>query len=317
MQTISDIGDFIPAANGCVLTIGVFDGIHLGHRAVISRAKNLADAKGLELVLLTFNPGPKEFFFGTDEGFYLLSIKELERELIPLGVDRLLLVPFDNRFRELGAVDFLRDYVRGKLDAKALVVGSDFSFGFRKEGDIELIGSLSHELGLELVAVDEVTIDGVPVRSTVLRKLIREGKIEDANHLLGYEFYTMGIVNKGQGVGKELNCRTANIDWPSSKVKLRRGVYIVKALIDDVEYPAVANFGLRPTVAAGNTEERLEVHLLDFDGQLEGKEIIVKFLRFVRDEEKFPSMDALAKQIADDVAKAREFFLLKNLTERR
>jgi len=309
MQTVSNISDFIPAANGCVLTIGVFDGIHLGHRAVINRAKGIAIAAWRELVLLTFDPGPKEFFFGTDEGFYLLTLKELEHELTPLGVDRMVLLPFDNRFRELSAVEFLRDYVRIGLNAKTLVVGNDFSFGFRKEGNIELVKTLGDELGLELVTVDEVAVDDVPVRSTILRKLIREGRIEDANRLLDYVFYVIGIVGPGQGVGKALNCRTANIEWPISKVKPKRGVYIVKALIGSVEYPAVADFGVRPTVTGGDAEDRLEVHLLDFDDALEGKEIIVKFLHFIRDEEKFPTMDALAKQIADDIAKAREYFI--------
>jgi riboflavin kinase/FMN adenylyltransferase len=308
MQTVSDISNFIPAANGCVLTIGVFDGIHLGHRAVINKAKAIAGATGRELVMLTFNPGPKEFFFGTDEGFYILTLGELEHELIPLGVDRLLLLPFDNRFRELSAVDFLRDYVRLGLNAKMLVVGADFTFGFRKEGSIELIKSLGSELGLELVTVDEVAVDDVPVRSTILRKLIREGRIEDANRLLDYEFYVIGVVGQGQGVGKALNCRTANIDWPVSKVKPKRGVYIVKALIGNVEYPAVADFGVRPTITGGDADDRLEVHLLDFDGVLEGKEIIVKFLSFIRDEEKFSSMDALAEQITDDISKARKYF---------
>lgn len=138
--------------------------------------------------------------------------------------------------------------------------------------------------------------------------MIREGRIGEANRLLGYAFYVTGRVGPGQGVGEKLKCPTANIEWPYSKVKPKRGVYIVRAVVDGVEHESVANFGLRPTITGGNAEDRLEVHLLDFEGELEGKEMKTMFLHFLREEIKFPSMEELADKIADDISEARELF---------
>ena len=308
METVKGINEFTQARDGCVLTIGVFDGLHLGHRAVISKARQLADKRKRELVLLTFAPGPTEFFTGTDEGFYLMTLDEFQADLASLGVDRLLLLPFDKQLRGVGAEDFLLGFVRHRLDARALVVGEDFSFGRDKMGNIEMVKEMGAKLGLELITIGEVLVDGVPVRSTRLREMIRDGRIKEANLLLGYAFYVMGRVGHGQGVGDSLKCPTANIEWPHSKVKPRRGVYVVRATVDGRGYKAVADFGIRPTITRGDVEDRLEVHLLDFKGNLEGKEMKVEFLHFLRDEVAFTSKQELADQIVKDISDARGLF---------
>jgi riboflavin kinase/FMN adenylyltransferase len=313
METITKIENFTPTDKGCVLTIGIFDGLHHGHRAVINRAKETAQDSGRQLVLLTFAPGPREFFSGTDEGHYILTVEEFKSELASMGVDRLLVLPFVREFRELSAEDFLRDILRTRLNTKELVVGCDFTFGFGKKGNIDLIKSLGDDIDLKLITVGEVVIDGLPVRSTLLRELIRDGHIEKANSLLGFEFYVIGKVGPGQGIGGILNCPTANIVWPKSKVKPKRGVYMAKAVTDGREYPSAVNFGVRPTITGGSAEDRLEAHLIDFDGDLEGKEVVVKFIKFVRDEIEFPSMEELAQQIAKDITETRDFFGARKL----
>ena len=307
MEVITDILQFFKAPNGCVMTIGVFDGVHRGHREIIGKAIETAVSGGYELVVMSFNPGPREFFKGTDEDFYLLTLDEFTSELEKLGVDRLLLIPFDRALRETRAGDFLNGVLRDRLDARVLVVGEDFAFGAGREGSIEFVKHHSADIGLELVVVDEFKVDKSPVRATIIREMIRDGKIEQANKYLGYEFYVSGEVIHGFGVGKSIGCPTANIDWPKSKVKPLRGVYAVIAELDGREYPAVANFGVRPTLKDVTSSELFEIHLLEYDpGELEGKKIKSRFVSFMREEKEFPSTDELAVQIADDKLKAKE-----------
>lgn len=317
MEVITDILQFSKSPNGCVMTIGVFDGVHRGHREIIGRAIQSAKSGGYELVVLSFNPGPREFFKGTDEDFYLLTLEEFISELGKLGVDRLLLIPFDRALRETRAGDFLNDVLRDRLDARVLVVGHDFAFGAGREGSIEFVKRHSADIGLELVVVDEFTVDGSPVRATTIREMIRAGKIEQANKYLGYEFHVSGEVIPGNGVGKSIGYPTANITWPKSKVKPLRGVYAVMTELDGHEYPAVANFGVRPTFKDATSSELFEIHLIEHDpGDLEGKKIKSRFVAFIREEKEFPSPGELAARIADDMLKAKEILQIKE-KERR
>jgi riboflavin kinase/FMN adenylyltransferase len=318
METITDLLQFFPAPNGCVLTIGVFDGVHRGHRAIINKARESADADARELLVFSFSPGPHEFFSGTDEGFYILALDEFKAELDRLGVDRLLLIPFDRAIRETRAGDFLDGIVRDRLDARTLVVGRDFAFGLGREGSIEFVQSRSKQIGLELVVIDELTVDGMSVRSTAIRELIRMGRVEDANKLLGYEFYIIGEVIPGAGVGKSIDCPTANIMWPKSKVKPLRGVYAVITELDGEELPAVANFGVRPTFEDIAPGERFEVHILGYDGgDLVGKSLLTRFIAFLREEIKFPSTAELASQIERDKQQAWELLKNRKMSQRR
>jgi len=316
MEVITDILQFFKAPNGCAMTIGVFDGVHRGHREIIGKAIRSAQSGGYELVVLSFNPGPREFFKGTDEDFYLLTLDEFKSELEKLGVDRLLLIPFDRALRETRAGDFLNGILRDRLDARVLVVGEDFAFGAGREGSIEFVKHHSADIGLELVVVDELTFDKSPVRATVIREMIRAGKIVQANKYLGYEFYVSGEVMHGFGVGKSIGCPTANITWPKSKVHPLHGVYAVMAELDGNEYPAVANFGVRPTFKDLTSSELFEIHLIENDpGDLEGKKIKGRFVSFIREEKEFPSTDELASAIAGDKLKAKE--ILKIYTQER
>ncbi len=314
METINDLNLFFPDQNGCVLTIGVFDGVHLGHRAIFARAREAADTADRELVALSFSPGPAEFFTGSDDGHYILTIDEFKAEIEKLGVDRLLIIPFDRAIRETRAQDFLRGIVMDRLNTKALVVGKDFSFGVGREGSIEFVEQHSKEIGLELIVLDELNIDDFPVRSTTIREMVRAGKIDDANRLLSYRFYVSGEVMPGFGVGASIGCPTANIAWPRTKVKPPRGVYAVITELDGRQYPSVASFGVRPTFDGVISEERFEVHLLDVEvGDLVGKHIRSGFVAYIREERKFPSKEALATRISEDKQIAKN--ILRDIEE--
>jgi len=318
MDVVTEILQFSKAPEGCVLAIGVFDGLHRGHRAIMSRAKEAADAGGHEFLVMSFSPGPREFFTGNDEGFYLLTTDEFIGELEKLGVDRLLLIPFDRALRETRAGDFLDGIIHKHLDARALVVGEDFAFGVGREGSIEFVRHRSTDIGLELIVVDELVVDELPVRSTTIREMIHGGQIEQANMLLGYEFHVSGEVIKGSGIGKSIDSPTANIIWPGSKVKPRRGVYAVIAEINGNNYPAVANFGVRPTFDDITPEERFEIHIIDFDpGDLINNTIRTKLLAFIRDEKKFPSVGELSARIAQDIQEANAIIQSRTADERR
>jgi riboflavin kinase/FMN adenylyltransferase len=314
METITDLFLFFPDQNGCVLTIGVFDGVHLGHRMLFERAREEADRENLELVLLSFSPGPVEFFTGSDDSHYILTVEEFASELEKLGVDRLLLIPFDRALRETRAQDFLDGIVKERLNTKALVVGKDFSFGVGKEGSIEFIERRAGDIELKLIVLDELIVDKYPVRSTTIREMIRSGKIEDANRMLGYRFRVSGEVKPGFGIGESIGCPTANIVWPRTKVKPPRGVYAVITELEGRKYPAVASFGIRPTFDGVISEERFEVHLLDTEvGDLTGKTITSEFVVYIREERKFPSKEELASRIQNDKDKARE--ILRDIEE--
>lgn len=318
MDVVTEILQFSKAPEGCVMTLGVFDGLHRGHRAIMAKARDAADAGGHEFLVMSFSPGPREFFTGTDEGFYLLTTDEFISELENLGVDRLLLIPFDRVLRETRAGDFLDGIIRDRLDARKLVVGEDFAFGVGREGSIEFVRHRTKDIGLELIVVDELVVENLPVRSTTIREMIRGGRIEQANKLLGYEFHVSGQVTKGSGIGKSIDSPTANITWPGSKVKPRRGVYAVIAEVNGNNFPAVANFGVRPTFEDINPEERFEIHIIDSDpGDLTGKTIETKFLAFIRDEKKFPSVEELSVRIAQDIQEANEIIQSNIANERR
>lgn len=278
-----------------VVAVGSFDGIHLGHQHLLHQALAEAKARRLPLLVYTFDPPTKVFTRG--EGF-LMDLEEKVEALRALGVEMILAVPFNAEFASRSAEAFLEDL--RALGAEALYVGEDFRFGQGRAGTPEALEKVAP---VRLVPLLE--LGGEAVKSSRIRALLKEGRVEEARHLLGRPYGAYGVVVEGEKLGRKLGFPTANLAVHPLKV-LPPGVYAVEAEGAFGRYKGVANVGTRPTLGGG--ERRLEVHLLGFSGELYGEEMRVRFLKRIREERRFPSPEALAAQIARDVAEARAYF---------
>ena len=278
-----------------VVAVGSFDGVHLGHQYLLRQA--LAEAKALHqpLLVYTFDPPTKVFTRG--EGF-LMDLTEKVEALRALGVELILAVPFNDTFARRPAEEFLEDL--RTLGASRIYVGGDFRFGRGRGGGPEALARVAPTRVVPLLA-----LGGEPVKSSRIRALLQEGRVEEARHLLGRPYGAYGVVVEGEKLGRRLSFPTANLAVHPLKV-LPPGVYAVEAMGDFGRYKGVANVGTRPTLGGG--ERRLEVHLLGFAGELYGEEVRLLFLKHLRQERRFESLEALKAQIAQDVAAARAYF---------
>lgn len=278
-----------------VVAVGSFDGVHLGHQYLLRQA--LAEAKTLKepLLVYTFDPPTKVFTRG--EGF-LMDLQEKVEALRGVGVELILAVPFNEEFARRPPEDFLEDL--RALQASRIYVGEDFRFGRGRAGGPEALERVAPTRVVPLLS-----LGGEAVKSSRIRALLKEGKVEEARHLLGRPYGAYGVVVEGDRMGRRLGFPTANLAVHPLKV-LPPGVYAVEAEGAFGRYKGVANVGTRPTL--GGEERRLEVHLLGFAGELYGEEVRVRFLKRLREERRFPSLEALRAQIAEDVAEARAYF---------
>ncbi|TBH21425.1 riboflavin biosynthesis protein RibF [Thermus thermamylovorans] len=278
-----------------VVAVGSFDGVHLGHQHLLRQA--LAEAKALKepLLVYTFDPPAKVFTRG--EGF-LMDLTEKVEALRALGVELILAVPFNETFARRRAEEFLEDL--RALGASRIHVGEDFRFGQGRRGGPEDLAQVA-----PVRTVPLLTLGGEPVKSSHIRALLQEGRVEEARHLLGRPYGAYGVVVEGDGLGRRLAFPTANLAVHPKKV-LPPGVYAVEAQGAFGRYRGVANVGTRPTLGGG--ERRLEVHLLGFAGELYGEEVRVSFLKHLREEKRFANPEELKAQIARDVMAARAYF---------
>lgn len=291
------------------LAMGMFDGVHLGHRSVIDSAIQSARRSGGLAGVLTFWPHPSEIFHPEDPVRMIQDPQLKARHLLAAGVDVVISQPFTRSFAEIEAEDFLPYLQRHLPQLKAVYVGENWRFGRGRRGDIALLVADARRLGLAVVSAQRINHNGEPISSTRIRAALQEGRIGEANALLGYSYYSEGRVQPGKHLGRTLGFPTLNLPW-SPALRPRLGVYAarVRLATGGESYPAVANYGLRPTVE--NTDEpRLEVHLLDACPFGEGDNLHVEWLHFLRDERAFAGLDALRAQIARDRAAASEFFL--------
>ena len=298
--------DAAPSA-GAVVTIGNFDGVHRGHRAVIRQAAERAEALGLPLTVVIFEPLPREFFaerHGVPPVARLTRLRERFQAFEALGVvDRLVLMPFNARLAGMSAQDFVSVLLVEALGARHVVIGDDFRFGAKRAGDFALLESMGPELGFGVERAVTVTLDGERVSSTRVRAALEARDVVAAARLLGHPFFLCGRVMHGDKRGRQLGFPTANIAL-RRRLSPLRGVFLVRMSgIDGGPRFGVANIGTRPTVDGG--EARLEVFVLDFDSDLYGQLLRVDFLAAIRDERRFESLDALVGQIGRDVAEAR------------
>lgn len=306
-EFIRGLHNLRPRHRGCVATIGSFDGVHLGHQAVLKQLITAAEAHGLPAVVIIFEPQPHEFFTGEAAPARLMRLREKVEALFAAGVQRVLCLRFNRALRNLTAREFVQQLLVEGLGIKHLVVGDDFRFGCDRIGDFSLLCELGPKLGFTVSDSCTLTIDGARVSSTRIRQVLENGDFALATRLLGRPYTISGRVVYGQQLGRQLNVPTANIQLQRYRSPLQ-GVFAITAhLPDGVSTPGVANIGVRPTVS-GAVTPLLEVHLLDFSASLYGAKIRVEFHRRLRDEKKFLSLEQLRAQLQRDIEQARDYF---------
>jgi riboflavin kinase/FMN adenylyltransferase len=279
------------------LALGVFDGVHIGHRAVIARAVDAAKADGGRAFVVTFSPHPIRVIAPGKAPSSLLATLDEKAEVVKgLGVEGLLVIRFDAEFAKMPAEDFVRKLATGNV--ASISVGEDWRFGSKRLGDVEMLRRMGEKLGFRLNAISPVMWDGERISSTRIRQAIRDGNFDAVEEMLGQPYVISGTVIEGKKLGRTIGFPTANIR-PGDQQLPKDGVWAVTV---DGELKGIANLGMRPTV--DGTERLLEVHLFDFSGDLYGKELRIRFGRFIREERKFASVEELKAQIARDVVAA-------------
>ena len=289
-----------------VITIGTFDGVHLGHKKIIERLCEFGQNNQLNSLILTFFPHPR-MVLNKDYNLKLLStIEEKKTRLEALGVDALVIEPFTIDFANLSAEDYVKTVLVEQLNAKHIIIGYDHRFGKNRTANIDDLKFYGSSLGFTVEEIPAEDIEAVSISSTKIRRALHEGLIEKANRYLGDHYTIQGIVVKGKGIGKSLNYPTANIKINSDlKLIPKHGVYIVKCLIDNKFCWGMMNIGVNPTF--DNNELSIEVHFLDYDGDLYGNALNIELLKHLRNEKKFNSIENLKNQIALDESQTRDF----------
>jgi riboflavin kinase/FMN adenylyltransferase len=305
MEILHSISDLSRLPGPLFLAIGVFDGMHLGHQAVISTSAEHAQAANGTPVVVTFDPHPEKIL--RPEGApHLLTATQHKIALIrDLGVEHLLIITFDKQFAATEPEDFVQQLVKHSKPLREICVGHKWSFGKNRRGNLELLKKLGAEFDFNVVGIPPVTVNGELVSSTAIRQAIEVGDLRKAAALLGREYMILGTVVSGDNLGKKIGFPTANLSAHNEQFP-PNGVYFAESKLDGVVYPGVVNLGYRPTVSTGRSERILEIHLFDFEREIYGKDLEVRFIRYLRPEKKFESIEALARQIEADVKQARE-----------
>ena len=306
MQTLHSITE-LPALPGPLfLAIGVFDGVHRGHQAVISTSTRHAHSADGTPVVVTFDPHPARIL-RPEEAPHLLTATQHKIALIrALGVGHLLVVKFDKNFAATSPENFVEQLVQNSKPLREICVGHEWSFGKNRAGNLDLLQKLGARFDFNVVGIPPVKVNGTVVSSTAIRQAVEVGEFAKAADMLGHEYTILGTVSGGEKLGKKIGFPTANLSAHSEQFP-PDGVYFAEAWLDGVLLHGVVNLGFRPTVSSGQPERILEIHLLDFDQDIYGKDLEIRFVRYLRPEKKFESVDALIRQIKVDVRQAREF----------
>lgn len=287
--------------NRSCVAIGKFDGVHLGHVSLLEEMVLLSELEELESVVITFDPYPEEYFGQNVEG--RISTKgEIISEMEEIGIDSLIRLEFNDKTAEMSPQDFVSKILVSKLNVSVVVCGEDVSFGKGGLGDLNLLNKLGKEYGFRTEVIDKVIYNKEVVSSTGIVKALKEGRTEDASEMLGYDYYLYGPVLKGEALGRQFNLPTLNIDPVKGRVIPRIGVYASVVEINGVEYKAVTNVGMRPTVS-DSQKINIESHIIDAKdlGDLYGEHITVFFVKYIREERKFENPELLFAQIDKDI----------------
>jgi len=303
-----DLNDFY--AQNPVLTVGTFDGVHLGHRKIIARLHDLAKAINGESVIFTFDPHPRKIVAPAESNLRLLTTLDEKIELFEQsGIDHLIVYPFTPEFAQLTYEQFVEQILVGQIHTKSLVVGYDHKFGKGRQGDFEFLKECADRHEFQIEKLDVLLVNESNVSSTKIREAIQIGDFDTANAFLGYSFVLHGTVVEGQKLGRQIQFPTANIEASDpDKIIPGYGVYAVQAKVRNKTYRGMLNIGSRPTVNRNADHRSIEVHLFDFNSDIYGEHLELIFFRKLREEQKFESLDALKEQLAKDKAGTISFF---------
>ncbi len=304
MQVLRSIPELSQLQGPLFLAIGVFDGVHLGHQAVISTSARHAAEAGGTPVVVTFDPHPAKVL-RPEKAPRLLTATQHKIQLIrDLGVEHLLVVRFDAEFAATAPEEFVHQLVAASKPLREICVGHEWSFGRNRAGNLALIQKLGAQDHFDVVGIQEVSVNGTIISSTAIRQAVEDGELEKAAEMLGREYTILGTVERGAQLGRQLGFPTANLSAHSEQFP-PNGVYAAEAKLGGEVFRGVVNLGYRPTVASETPQRLLELHLFDLDRDIYGQDVEVRFTRYLRPEQKFANLDELKAQIARDVAQAR------------
>ncbi len=291
----------LQSVSNSIVTIGTFDGVHLGHQKIIKRLVDLKQKQGGETILFTFDPHPRKVLFPLQTDLKLITTTKEKCELLKqFGIDHVLVFPFTKAFSQMHATEYISDIIVKGLKTKTLVIGYDHRFGSNREGSIDTLKELSGTYHFVVEEIPAQEINQLNISSTRIRKAIEEGDIQTANDFLGYPFFVTGVVVKGKQLGRTIGYPTANI-FVEDQDKLipKIGVYAVNVVVDDKRYKGMLNVGVNPTTDTDNAI-KIEVNIFEFNEDIYGHDIKVEFVKWIRNEEKFANLEELKSALAND-----------------
>ncbi len=310
MAIFTDTND-LPAFRNAVITIGTFDGVHTGHKTILNEVVAHAGNTGGESILLTFEPHPRKLLFPDQPLGIITPLKEKLKLVLDSGIKHVVIIPFTKEFAAISAHDYIEKFLVGKFHPHSIIIGYDHRFGHDRKGDLKLLEDYSSEFNYELLEIPAQLIDDAAVSSTKIRKAIVAGHIEDATQMLGRPYEFTGTVVHGNKLGRTLGYPTANIK-PSSADQILPaiGIYAIRALHEGNQYNGMLSIGYNPTVT-DKKELRIEANLFDFNEEIYGQQLSIIFIKKLRDEQKFASLDDLITQLHKD--KTETIKALQNL----
>lgn len=313
MKIFHSITDF-KSTKKTIVTLGTFDGVHIGHQKILEKVTQKKEAKDYESLVLTFFPHPRMVLEGQSDVKLLNTLSEKIELLKKNGLDNLVIHPFDEKFSQLTAHDFVKTVLVDQFHIQKIIIGHDHRFGKNRTANIDDLIAYGKQYDFEVEQISVQEIEAVSVSSTKIRKALDAGNMELANRFLGYDYFLTGIVQKGKQVGRTIGFPTANLKIEENyKLIPRNGVYIVKSILDQETIYGIMNIGFNPTVEGQDLS--IEIHFLDYNADLYGQEISVSLLHFIRSEQKFQSILLLKAQLESDKQKAI-LFLKSNIIPR-
>ncbi len=299
MKIYKDIEEFKGVKNP-IVTIGTFDGVHVGHQKIINRMRDVANKVDGETVLLTFYPHPRLVIHPDSKNLRFINIQKRKIELLEkAGINHLVIISFTKEFSKLTSTQFIKEYIAEKIQARKLIIGYDHHFGKNRLGDFSILYDLGKEFNFEVEKIPAQDVENIAVSSTKIRKALDEGKIKVANNLLGYEYSITGVVVEGNKIGRTIGFPTANIELENEyKLITANGVYASRVEYEGVIYQGMSNIGVRPTV--NHSDLTIEVNIFNFDKEIYGETISIYFVDRIRSEVKFDDLEALKDQLTLD-----------------
>lgn len=298
--------DDLPAFNNAALTIGTFDGVHMGHQVILKEVVNHAKENNGESILLTFEPHPRKLLF-PDQRIEIITPLDKKLELInAIGIKHIVVVPFTHEFAKMSAREYVSDFLVKEFQPQSIVIGYDHHFGNDRKGNIALLNEMKREFGFNVVEISAQLIDNATVSSTKVRKALKEGQVSEAKQMLGRSYSLLGNVKQGAQLGRTIGYPTANIQpLHNEQIIPANGVYAVKVVYNNSEYTGMLNIGFKPTVA-NDTKLSIEVNIFNFSEDIYGRELEIIFIERLRQEQKFGSIDELQEQLKKDELQAKK-----------